>query len=472
MVKRRKVLLGVAGCLLAPAILKFGSAKAAANMNASRLNGELMPLGGERAASASGLVPAWTGGATTAPAGWNPNLGVADFFPNQAPSYTITLANMQQYAHMLSDGQVQMLNRYGPKGYKFNVYPSARTAAAPQFVYDNTVLNVNRVQPVDSGLIWGFKGGYLGIPFPILSDDPAVAGIQALWNHQLRWTGTFSQYNSTGVVGGHGSSPVIASCLEQSVWYPYYDPSLTLVQYESNPHYLWITLNQTAPANEVGEEDLGGYSSQYDRFPSQAFEYLVGEGRIRQAPDINYDIPLSEMDDLIDEDEVNMWIGKMNHYTWTLLGKKEMIVPYNQCAILNTSMDEGCGPYSANQDMMRYEVHRVWVVEAKVAPGQRDTSSRRLFYLDEDTWTILLSDSYDSQGNYWKFGQCIVAAHPELPGVMTAAGYYFHNLQSDGYLLTNNFYGGSPPSGGTPVTFQPQPRSNFSPQTLANSGRL
>ncbi len=470
--KRRNVLLGISGGLAAPAILKFGSAKAAASLDPNRLKSELMPLGGERAASASGLVPAWTGGATTSPAGWTPGTMAPNLFLGQAPSFTVTQANMHQYADMLCDGQIQMLNRYGAKGYKLNVYPTARTAAAPQFVYDNTALNVTRIQPVDAGIVWGFKGGYLGIPFPILSDDPEVAGIQAMWNHQLRWNGVNISTNITGYVGGRGSTPVIASSLVQTYWYRYYDQSLTLEQYERDPHYVFITLDQTAPANEIGQKDLGGYSSQYDRFPSIAFEYLVGEGRIRQAPDINYDIPLAQDDDLIGEDEVNMWVGKMDHYTWTLRGKKEMIVPYNQWDIFNKPSSETLGPDSVNPDYMRYEVHRVWVVEAKLAPGKRDAVPHRIFYLDEDTWSALLSDGYDSQGNYYHFGQGINQAQPQLPGTVTIAGFWFQNLQANSYIINSNFFADPAPVGGTPVTFNPLPRSQFSPQSLANNGGL
>jgi hypothetical protein len=281
--KRRNVVLGISSGLAAPSILKFGSAKAAGNLDPSRLTGELTPLGAERAASASGLVPAWTGGATTPPAGWTSGMLAPNLFPGQAPSFTVTQANMAQYQHMLCDGLVQMLNRYGSKGYKINVYPTARTAAAPQFLYDNTALNVTRIQPAETGIVWGFKGGYLGIPFPILSEDPTVAGVQAMWNHQLRWTGTFVNSNISFFVAGGGGPPVIATVSKQNYWYPYYDQSLTLEQYESQSYYFWIKLDSTAPPNQIGQLQVGAYASNYHHSPSIAFEYLVGEGRIRQG---------------------------------------------------------------------------------------------------------------------------------------------------------------------------------------------
>jgi hypothetical protein len=468
--KRRNVLLGITGGLAAPAIVRIGSVKAAANLDPSRLTGELTPLGAERAASTSGLVPAWTGGATTSPAGWTPDMSGPNLFPGQAPSFTVTQANVQQYAHLLCDGQVQMLNRYGAKGYKINVYPTARTAAAPQFVYDNSALNVTRTRPVGSGIVWGFEGGYLGVPFPILSDDPVVAGGQAIWNHNLRWGGTFFEFNLSLMIGGTGS-PVICTVSRQSYWYPYYDQYQTLAQYESNPRCSWIRIDQTAPANELGQTEIGGYSSNYERVPSVAFEYLIGEGRIRQAPDINYDIPNAQSDDVINIDEIDLFSGKMDRYVWTLRGKKEMIVPYNQWAIVNTPTSQVFGPDTVNQDLMRYEVHRVWVVEATLAPGKRHVMPHRFFYIDEDTWQILATDGYDAQGNYWKYGQLLVQAQPQAPGT-TLSGFVIHNFQSNAYLMGGTFYADPAPIGGFPLNFEPQPHPTWSPQALANSGGL
>ncbi len=469
--KRRNVMLGISCGLAAPAILKIGSAKAAANLDPSRLKSELTPLGAERAASQSGLVPAWTGGATTPPAGWTPAMNGPNLFPGQAPSYTVTQDNMQQYENLLCDGQKRLLSRYGTKGYKIKVYPTARTAAAPQFVYDNTALNVTRVTPADTGIVWGFKGGYLGVPFPILSDDPVMAGAQAIWNHNLRWGGTFFQFNQSIMVGGNGGPPVIASVSKQSYWYPYFDQYQTLEQYDAHPRASWIRLDQTAPANQVGQTEVGAYSSNYDRLPPAAFEYLVGEGRIREAPDINYDTPNAQSDDVINIDEIDMFSGKMDRYIWTLRGKKEMIVPYNQWTVFNSPTSQVYGPDTMNQDLVRYEVHRVWVVEATLAPGKRHTMPRRVFYVDEDTWQVLATDGYDSQGNYWKFGQLLVQAQPQLPGT-TLSGWVIQNFQSNAYVLAGTYYADSVPITNTPLSFDPLARTLWSPQSLANSGGL
>jgi hypothetical protein len=111
------------------------------------------------------------------------------------------------------------------------------------------------------------------------------------------------------------------------------------------------------------------------------------------------------------------------------------------------------------------------VVEATLAPGKRHTMPHRFFYIDEDTWQILATDGYDSQGNYWKFGQLLVQAQPQLPGT-TLSGFVIHNFQSNAYLLAGTFYADPQPITASPLSFEPIPRSNFSPQALANSGGL
>jgi hypothetical protein len=38
----------------------------------------------------------------------------------------------------------------------------------------------------------------------------------------------------------------------------------------------------------------------------------------------------------------------------------------------------------------------VWVVEATLKPGERHIYKRRVFYIDEDSWQVVLTDQYDN----------------------------------------------------------------------------
>src|SRR3546814_12861612 len=56
-----------------------------------------------------------------------------------------------------------------------------------------------------------------------------------------------------------------------------------------------------------------------------------------------------------------------------------------------------------NPEYARYELHRVWVVEATLKAGLRHAFSKRVFYVDEDSWSIAAVDCYDGRGQLWRF---------------------------------------------------------------------
>jgi len=51
---------------------------------------------------------------------------------------------------------------------------------------------------------------------------------------------------------------------------------------------------------------------------------------------------------------------------------------------------------------VRWELHRVWVVEADLKPGARHIYSERFYYLDEDSWNFALYDSFDQAGKLYR----------------------------------------------------------------------
>ena len=107
---------------------------------AQQLKTTLTPLGGERGGNKEGTIPAWTGGMTSVPAGYWQGARRGDPFASEKPQFSITAQNMDKYADKLTDGTKAMLKRY-PSTYRLDVYPTHRTAAAPQWVYDNTFKN-------------------------------------------------------------------------------------------------------------------------------------------------------------------------------------------------------------------------------------------------------------------------------------------------------------------------------------------
>jgi hypothetical protein len=464
--KRRSLLLGGAAVISTPVVSTFDIAYATGAPDPNRLNQDLTPLGGERAASKSGLVPAWTGGVTAPPEGWSPNMPPPDLFGDEAPLFTVTQLNMAQYADMLSDGQMQMLKQ--KPGYKIVVYPSHRTACAPQYVYDNTFKNVSRAQALPTGQnipIEGFTGAINGVPFPILSDDPNVAGAQAMWNHQTRWRGEYITLVDTIMIVT-SEKRILQDVTKNKYWSPYYDPAMSPDDFDGV--YLKVSVVNLAPPNQIGGKFIGTYSIESSRVPDTEYEYLVGQGRIREAPSVEYDTPAVNFGDAINNDENFVFLGAMDRYSWKVVGKKEVIVPYNCNKIYTSPFEELVGLQYLNPDCIRHEVHRCWVIEAHLAPGARMSSPFRRFYLDEDTWAAIMSDSYDDQGNYWKWAWLVKTVYPNLPGTLDF-DFVVVNFQEQKYVLNIAFYDAPAPLGSV-VSIEPFPKSVVDPQSMANSG--
>jgi hypothetical protein len=106
-----------------------------------------------------------------------------------------------------------------------------------------------------------------------------------------------------------------------------------------------------------------------------------------------------------------MYSGAIDRYDWKLVGKQEMIVPYNSYRLHSDKVKykDILTPLHINQDLTRYELHRVWVVEATLKAGSSHIYPRRTFYIDEDSWQVLVVDQYDSRGEVWRVseGHCI-----------------------------------------------------------------
>ncbi|MCY1446364.1 hypothetical protein D9M71_629250 [compost metagenome] len=102
-------------------------------------------------------------------------------------------------------------------------------------------------------------------------------------------------------------------------------------------------------------------------------------------------------------DELQMFSGSQSRFDYKLIGRKEMYIPYNAYKFyFDCKQDEQFQKSHANPACERWELHRVWVVEATLKPGQRHVYSKRTYYLDEDTFGIGLYDAWDKSGALYR----------------------------------------------------------------------
>jgi hypothetical protein len=426
--KRRRFGLLAGSSLVA---MQVGQVRAqSATPDASQLGTTLTPMGAEMAGNADGSIPAWTGGMTALPAGVQQGQFVGELFPSEQPMVVIDASNMADHAERLSEGVMAMMTKYG---FKIKVYPTHRTAAAPQYVYDNIKANVARAQLNPGGARFGFSNAYGGVPFPIPDQsDPLVAGAQVVWNYATYWQGkAFVRSIQTWAV-----SDGQLSLAEVGVEYarqPYY-VAQSLDEFNNKYHGVYQQFVQTfsGPANDVGQVIIFWQFSDPYVHPQESWELLNGQGRVRRTPEVAFDTPSPETDGIAGYDEFGGFNGSLERYDWKLLGKQEMYLPYNNNGLYAATPQQALLAHFIDPDLVRWEKHRVWVVEATLHPGERNVLARRKLYFDEDTWIPGLVDGWDGHNALFKVDIVYNRCEPGLPGVFYC-GAAFHNLQTDDY---------------------------------------
>ncbi len=449
-----KTTLHFTAAALALAIVLPHAGAAVSADEAAKLNSTLTPLGAEKAGNKEGTIPAWDGAYTKVQPGFKPGDARVDPFAGEKPQLSITGKNVDQYAAKLSAATVALLKKYPT--YRVDVYPTHRTGGAPNWVYENTFKNATRAKSVDGG--WGVQGAYGGTPFPI-----PKTGYEAIMNHRLAWTGEAAMLPLRTVIVTPDGKRAVATEAEQTFQRPYYFKDGSLDKFDGI--YQFGRLITKAPASKAGEGILA-HDGVDEAHPRAIWQYLVGQRRVRRAPSVSYDTPDSVTSGIGLFDEAFMLFGPLDHYELKLVGKKEMYIPYNNNRVATAKIADLMGPQFLNPDLVRWELHRVWEVEASLAPGKRHVVAKRRYYLDEDTWQIILIDGYDAQGQIWRGNYALTLLAPDLPAVLGNIMWGTYNVQTGAYLLNEA-------SNELPVQYKTIPRlpaSYFGPEELANQG--
>ena len=421
---------------------------------AARLGKDLTPVGGEKAGNAAGTIPEWNGGITQPPQGYKVGMFHPDPFPGDKPLFEITPANYNDYAAQLTEGQKAMFKKY--KTFKMVVYPTRRTASFPQRTYDFTMKNATACTLIADGE--GIKNCAEGLPFPIPQN-----AYEVIWNHKLKYKGIAAQRWSNQVAPtASGAYSVVR--LREELLGLYYKPGNTTENINNILIYFFQVVE--GPARLAGNVLLVHETLNSAAQPRQAWIYNPGQRRVRRAPNVAYDNPGTATDGLRTNDMTDMFNGAMDRFDWKLIGKREMYVPYNSYKAHSdkTKIQDLVRPGHLNPDLLRYELHRVWVVDATLKPGKRHINARRTFYLDEDSWQILVIDHYDAQKALWRYSEAPSINYYEVPTFWATIETH-HDLKSGRYiagLLDNE-------EKPYDFSFQTTPE-DFSPQALRKRG--
>ena len=381
--------------LITAAAFAAGVATATAQ-SAADLGKSLTPLGAEKAGNAAGTIPAWEGGITQPPAGYKSGDHHPDPFADDKPIATINAANAEQYADNLTEGHKALLARYAST-YKMPVYPTRRSASAPQDIYDATKANVASAKLADGGN--GVSGASRGAPFPL-----PKTGQEVIWNHLLRYRG-LGGLRTVGQVAPTRSGNYTLVQLEEKFLWNYHQLGAATESVGNVMAY--FEQKVTAPARLAGTILMVHETLDQVKESRRAWVYNTGQRRVRRAPQVAYDNPGTASDGMRTSDQLDMFNGGIDRYDWKLVGKREVYVPYNSYKLHSDSLKVAdiVTPMHINQEHSRYELHRVWVVEATLKDGKRHIYAKRRFYVDEDSWGVLVVDQYDNRGRLWRVSE-------------------------------------------------------------------
>jgi hypothetical protein len=408
------------------------------------------------AGNSAGTIPAWTGGLKQPPIQYQPGTHLINPFPGEKPLFSITANNLDQYREKLTAGQIAMFQQY--PDYRMDIYPTHRSVALPEQVYQAAKNNATTATLVANGN--GVENWQEAIPFPIPQN-----GLEAIWNHITRYRGGGMEREVVQAIVQRNGQYNLIKFDEKAI-------SGTHIggEKEENDDNVLVYFKQevTAPARLTGNVLLIHETINQQEEPRKAWIYNAGQRRVRRAPQVAYDGPGTAADGLRTADNFDLFSGAPDNYDWQLVGKKELYIPYNNYDLASSAnrYDDILQSGHLNRDLTRYELHRVWVVEATLKEGERNIYSRRTLYIDEDSWQIAVIDHYDGRGQIWRVAEGYAVQFYYASTPMYAAEV-IHDLNSARYIAL-----GLHNEEQEPIKFGVlADRSEFTPAAIRRMGR-
>ena len=322
----------------------------------------------------------------------------------------------------LTEGQIAMFQTY-PETFVMYIYPSRRSCAVPNEVYDLSKSgNANMIADGE-----GVDGVVGSIPFPDASEP-----LHHVWNHILRYRGVdivggapYYVVNPDGSMTQGAGEAIAKNC-----WNPFVKESYCeglqgmLMQKVTHPPRL-------ADASLLVIESLNALES-----PRKAWVYDPGTRRVRRAPNIAYDYLGSASQGLSTADSFDGFNGAKDRYNWSNIGTELKFMPYNVYDFYNADRKEVLTNFHVNQKHMRYELVKVNVVRADIKSDKRHIYPHRVMYFDNDSHNFIAEDIYDGEKNIMRYRELPIMNFYDEPmcNAIHAASYDFATKR---YLLNN-----------------------------------
>ncbi|MFL2885850.1 MAG: DUF1329 domain-containing protein [Candidatus Pelagibacterales bacterium] len=334
----------------------------------------------------------------------------------------INISNYKNYLAYLTEGQIAMFQAY-PETFVMHIYPSRRSCAVPNEVYDLSKSgNANMIADGE-----GVDGVVGSIPFPDASEP-----LHHVWNHILRYRGVdivggapYYVVNPDGSMTQGAGEAIAKNC-----WNPFVKESYCeglqgmLMQKVTHPPRL-------ADASLLVIESLNALDS-----PRKAWVYDPGTRRVRRAPNIAYDYLGSATQGLSTADSFDGFNGAKDRYNWTNVGTELKFMPYNVYDFYNADRKEILTNFHVNQKYMRYELVKVNIVRADIKSDKRHIYPHRVMYFDADSYGMISEEVYDGKKEIMNYRELPLMNFYDEPACL-AVHSATYNFATRRYLLNN-----------------------------------
>jgi hypothetical protein len=293
-------------------------------------------------------------------------------------------------------------------GYTINIIETT-PIKSPKAYVEATRKNAGKakVLPDKSLVNW-----IAGSPFPDLKANDPQAGIKMMWNWRWRWngddfgfgthydraTGTWTEKMARRLVLDKNNNLLITGTV-QAVLKPIgritLDPKPTIPGYEHIEDMVIQTNNYP--------RDQRGSASLFIRYrdPNKnddMWKFIPSIRRVRRLPTSERYSALPPT--IYTLDDIRYFWGKITHFDYEIVGEKKMLGIAHSKHYPALLFKPGVWvPQDEN-----YEIRDCYLLEFKADPKiyPKYCYSKRIMYIDKQSWEGMWTDMFDRKGEYWK----------------------------------------------------------------------
>ena len=312
-----------------------------------------------------------------------------DYLPIPKPlggavKFRVDKSNADKYKDMMPAGLYQLIKEWG---YSANVYDTVNDFSFPKEYQEMTEKNKGKARINKRGGIENYAGG---LPFP----EPKTAA-EIMWDYEYKYLGDdFYYVGDVSIMATTGRERKLGLNYARLA----YESRIKLDPKPSIPDPNHIEIKEIS--RFTYPEDIAGMALLTARYqdPSKGDDgwmYIPTIRRVRRISVAQRGDSSGGMD--FTWDDYRGFSGKVSDYTWKLVGKKEMIVPFH--APTHNPKRKGI---MFNPDDVRYELRTVWIVDG-VNVDKSYVYSKRRSYVDTHSYDVIAADLWDRKNVLWKY---------------------------------------------------------------------